>query len=170
MIFKNIFNKKNNESKLKNITENSVVSPIKGKRIEFETIDDFVFSKGLMGKGIAIVPTCGEIYSPVSGKVVVLAHTKHAIGILTDSGIEVLIHIGYKTELLNGKEFTTYHSVGQRINAGEKLVSFKYDEMIKRDFDLTTMIIVTNTNDYKDVVTVDFKDINVGDTIIEVIN
>ena len=141
MIFKNIFNKKNDENMLRNIPDNVVVSPIKGKRIEFETIDDFVFSKGLMGKGVAILPSSGEIYSPVSGKVVVIAHTKHAIGILTDTGIEVLIHIGYKTELLNGKEFTTYHSVGQRVSAGEKLVSFKYDEMIKREFDLTTMVI-----------------------------
>lgn len=168
-MFKNLFGHKSAAKKV-NIPDNVIVSPFNGTRVEFETIDDFVFSKGLMGRGVAIRPNNGDIYSPVNGKIVVIAHTKHAIGILTDFGIEVLIHIGYKTELLNGKEFNTSYSVGDRVHIGDKIVSYKYEEMVKRGFDLTTMIVVTNTNDYKDVVTVDFKDINVGDTIIEVIN
>lgn len=168
MIFKNLFINKNVSDKIRDIPDNTIVSPVIGTRIEFDTIDDFVFSKGLMGKGVAILPSNGEIVSPVSGKIVVIAHTKHAIGILTDAGIEVLIHIGYKTELLNGKEFTTYHTVGQRVSVGEKIISFKYQDMIKREFDLTTMIIVTNTNDYKEVIPVESKDLNIGDVIIEI--
>jgi len=166
-MFRNIFGHKSAAKKV-NIPDNVIVSPFNGQRVDFETIDDFVFSKGLMGRGVAIHPNNGDIYSPVSGKIVVIAHTKHAIGIITDTGIEVLIHIGYKTELLNGKEFNTTYNVGDRINVGDKIVSYKYEEMVKRGFDLTTMIIVTNTADYKDVKTVESSTINLGDMIIEV--
>lgn len=167
-MFEKWFGKKTEVSKKLNVPENCVVSPFKGKRIDFESIDDFVFSKGLMGKGVAIYPEKGVIYAPVSGEIVVIAPLKHAIGIKTKNGIEVLIHIGYKTELLYGKEFTTYHTVGQSVEAGDKLVTYNYDDMKKRAFDLTTMIIVTNTNDYKDVVPVDSKEIEMGEVIIEV--
>lgn len=166
-MFEKWFGKKSNKF---NVADNLIVSPFKGMRIEFESIDDFVFSKGLMGKGVALLPESGVIYAPVSGKIVVVAPLKHAIGIKTESGLEVLIHIGYKTELLNGKEFTSYYSVGQSVQAGDKLVSYSYEDMKKREFDLTTMIIVTNTNDYKEVVPTELKDIDLGDVIIEVKN
>ncbi len=164
-MFKKWFGQKSNKV---DVLDNCIVSPFKGKRVEFESIDDFVFSKGLMGKGVALLPESGVIYAPVSGKVVVIAPLKHAIGIKTESGIEVLIHIGYKTELLNGKEFLTYCSVGQNVQAGDKIVSYNFEDMKKREIDLTTMIIVTNTNDYKEVVPIDSQEFDLGDVMIEV--
>jgi glucose-specific phosphotransferase system IIA component len=168
-MLKNIFKKKK-EVVQSNITNaNIILSPFNGQRVELSTIDDFVFSKGLMGKGIAIVPTEETVYSPVDGTIVVIVHTKHAIGIKTDNGIEVLIHIGYKTELLKGEEFTIYHTVGQRVAVGEKIMTFKSDEMHKKGIDLTTIIVVTNTNDFNNVVPINSLNIKKGDQIIEVV-
>lgn len=143
----------------KNVTEidNSgedcvIVSPAEGKIVELSQVKDQVFSTGVMGKGIAIDPTVGEVISPVSGKIMVLPDSKHAIGIKADTGEEILIHIGIDTVSLNGKYFESHVKTGDKIEVGDKLVTFDIDKIKESGFETVTMVIVTNTNDYADVV------------------
>ncbi|MGX4686925.1 beta-glucoside-specific PTS transporter subunit IIABC [Vagococcus sp. JNUCC 83] len=129
-----------------------VVSPAEGALVELSKVNDQVFSTGVMGKGIAIDPTVGEVISPVSGEVMVLPDSKHAIGIKADTGEEILIHIGIDTVSLNGKYFGSHVKTGDKIEVGDKLVTFDIDKIKESGFETVTMVIVTNTNDYADVI------------------
>jgi len=129
-----------------------VVSPAEGALVELSKVNDQVFSTGVMGKGIAIDPTVGAVISPVSGEVMVLPDSKHAIGIKADTGEEILIHIGIDTVSLNGKYFESHVQTGDKIEVGDKLVTFDIDKIKESGFETVTMVIVTNTNDYADVI------------------
>lgn len=129
-----------------------VVSPAEGALVELSKVNDQVFSTGVMGKGIAIDPTVGAVISPVSGEVMVLPDSKHAIGIKADTGEEILIHIGIDTVSLNGKYFESHVQTGDKIEVGDQLVTFDIDKIKESGFETVTMVIVTNTNDYADVI------------------
>lgn len=129
-----------------------IVSPAEGKIVPLSSVSDQVFSTGVMGKGIAVDPSIGEVVSPISGEVMVMPDSKHAIGIKADTGEEILIHIGIDTVSLNGKYFDSTIKVGDKIEVGDKLVTFDIDKIKESGFETVTMIIVTNTNDYADVV------------------
>ena len=129
-----------------------IVSPAEGKIVPLSSVSDQVFSTGVMGKGIAVDPSIGEVVSPISGEVKVMPDSKHAIGIKADTGEEILIHIGIDTVSLNGKYFESTIKVGDKIEVGDKLVTFDIDKIKESGFETVTMIIVTNTNDYADVV------------------
>lgn len=129
-----------------------VVSPAEGEIIPLSSVSDQVFSTGVMGKGVAVDPTVGEVISPIAGEVMVMPESKHAIGIKAETGEEILIHIGIDTVSLNGKYFDSKIKVGDKIEVGDKLVTFDIDKIKESGFETVTMIIVTNTNDYADVV------------------
>lgn len=129
-----------------------VVSPAEGKLVELSAVNDQVFSTGVMGKGIAVDPTVGEVISPIAGEVMVMPDSKHAIGIKAETGEEILIHIGIDTVSLNGKYFESHVKVGDKIEVGDKLVSFDIEKIKESGFETVTMIIVTNTTDYADVI------------------
>lgn len=129
-----------------------IVSPAEGKIVPLSSVSDQVFSTGVMGKGIAVDPTIGEVVSQISGEVMVMPESKHAIGIKADTGEEILIHIGIDTVSLNGKYFDSSIKVGDKIEVGDKLVTFDIEKIKESGFETVTMIIVTNTNDYADVV------------------
>ncbi|KRK83175.1 PTS family porter [Companilactobacillus bobalius DSM 19674] len=111
-------------------------------------VDDVTFSSGAMGKGMAFESKTGEVYSPVDGEIVMVFPTKHAYGIRSNSGIELLIHIGIDTVQLNGKYFKTNVNKGTKVHRGDKLGSFDIKEVQKAGYDTTIMLIITNTNDY----------------------
>ncbi|MEK4274570.1 beta-glucoside-specific PTS transporter subunit IIABC [Paenibacillus sp. FSL R7-0026] len=104
-----------------------------------------------MGKGIAIVPEDGKVYSPVDGTVSTVFRTKHAYAFTTDTGVEVLIHIGIDTVKLKGDGFTSYVDTGAQVNKGDLIAEFDMDKIKQQGFDLTTSLVVTNSNQYLDV-------------------
>ena len=128
--------------------QTTILSPVAGAVIALNQVKDEVFASGAMGKGVAIYPKTGEIIAPTDCTITVLYPTLHAIGLKLDNGIELLIHIGIDTVNLQGKYFQSYVETGQYIAKGSKIVSFNI-EKIEQQFDLTTSIIVINSDQYK---------------------
>lgn len=148
------FNDIPNEKESKTIqtpltTDTTILSPVEGEVIALNQVKDEVFASGAMGKGIAVYPKVGEIVAPADCTVSVLYPTLHAIGLTLDNGIELLIHIGIDTVKLQGKYFQSYVQAGQHITKGTKIVSFDIDKI--KEFDLTTSIIVANSDQYKNI-------------------
>lgn len=122
-----------------------------------------------MGKGIAINPKEGKVVSPINGKVSMSFKTKHAIGLKSDDGAEILIHIGMDTVKLEGKHFTAHVKDGDTVKVGDTLVEFDMEAIKNEGYELVTPIIVTNTMDYLEVIASENKEVNQGDTIISII-
>lgn len=156
---KEILNKSNYEN---------ILAPVKGKIVSLENIADETFSSGIMGAGIAIIPSEGKVYSPGDGIISACFHTGHAIGI-TINDIELLIHVGIDTVSLEGKYFKLMISQGQTVKKGDLLLEFDIDKIHEAGYDLTTMIIVTNSNDYMEVVQTDKSIVDKEDVILTVI-
>lgn len=145
----------------------TISSPMTGKLIDLNQVNDPTFASGLMGKGAAIIPTIGETVAPEDGEVVSLFRTKHAIGFQTQSGAEILIHIGIDTVKLDGQHFEAHVEAGQKVKKGERLVSFDIEAIKQAGFEVTTPIIITNSDDYLDVQCI-FKqdDVQQGDALL----
>lgn len=137
------------EEKVENVCV--IVAPIEGNAISLEEVGDGVFSEGMLGKGVAIEPTIGRAVSPVDGTVSTVFETKHAVGLTSDNGVEVLIHIGLDTVKLNGKHFSTHVKAGDKVKAGDLLVEFDIEKIKEAGYPIVTPIIITNTDSYEDV-------------------
>ena len=131
-----------------------VASPLRGKVIPLSEVNDATFSSELMGKGAAVVPLQGKLYSPVDGMVESLFKTHHAIGIKSHLGAEILIHIGIDTVKLDGQFFKAIVEKGQKVKKGDLLIEFDVDSIVQAGFDITTPILVSNSDDYLDVMIV----------------
>ncbi|WHY38511.1 beta-glucoside-specific PTS transporter subunit IIABC [Bacillus velezensis] len=123
-------------------------SPIKGEVKALSEVNDSVFSGGMMGKGFAILPEEGAAVSPVEGRVTAVFKTKHAIGITSARGAEVLIHIGLDTVRLDGRHFEMHVKEGDTVAPGDLLITFDIDEIKAAGFDVITPVIITNTDQY----------------------
>lgn len=126
-------------------------SPITGEILPLSKIEDDAFSSGLLGKGVAIIPQSGQVIAPADGVITTLFPTKHAIGLTTDTGVEVLIHIGMDTVNLQGKYFDAKVSQGDRVKKGQLLVTFDIEKIKAAGYSLVTPVIVANTASYLDV-------------------
>lgn len=120
-----------------------LILPAHGKMISLDKVNDPVFSSGAMGTGLAVIPSDGKVFAPCDCEVVMTFPTRHAIGLKTNDGREILIHIGIDTVSLNGKHFTTHVEQGQKVKQGDLLVSFDLDGLIKDGYDPTIMVINT---------------------------
>lgn len=127
----------------------TITSPLAGEVKELSQATDPVFAQGLMGRGVVIIPSQGELVSPVNGRVTVFFPTKHAIGILSDEGVEILMHIGMDTVNLEGKGFEGYVSQGDKVKVGDKLISFDIDMIKKAGYVTETPVIITNSDSYQ---------------------
>jgi PTS system, glucose subfamily, IIA component len=173
---KNIFNTEDKKEMVKeevsinNKQESETVySPLSGEVKKLSEVNDITFAQELMGKGIAIEPSQGKVFSPVKGEIAALFETKHAIGLKSDSGAEILIHIGIDTVNLGGKYFVSHVNQGDRVNSGDLLVEFDIEAIKNEGYDVITSIIITNTDNYRDIVGTDKKEIEEKDSLIEVI-
>ena len=126
----------------------SVNSPVAGKTIPLTQVSDEVFASGVLGKGIAIQPASGKILAPADATVSMIYPTLHAIGLILDSGIEMMIHIGIDTVKLNGKYFEKHVQDGDHVKKGQLLVSFDMQKIEQAGYDLTTTVVVTNSKNY----------------------
>jgi sugar PTS system EIIA component len=124
--------------------EETIVAPLTGKIVSIEEVPDPTFSQKMMGDGIAIEPSEGVVVSPVDGEIVQFFHTKHAIGIQSESGAEILIHVGLETVNMNGEGFEGHVNVGDKVKAGDKLLSFDLDLIKEKAASTVTPIVITN--------------------------
>ena len=152
-----------------NGTITSILSPAKGKAVPLSEVNDAAFSQEVMGKGGAIILEDGKIYSPVDGEIVAIFDTLHAIGIKTDDGTEVLMHIGIDTVKLGGKHFKAYAKVGDKVKAGTLLVEADIEKIKDEGYDIITPVIITNSYDFGDILLATNDNINVGDSFIKAI-
>ena len=142
------------------------VAPMTGKAIPLKEVNDPTFGDELMGKGVAFVPSVGELVSPVTGTVMNVFKTKHAIVVRSDNGMELLIHVGINTVKLRGQYFESHVAAGTRVQAGDKLLSFELNQIAK-EYDITTAMVVTNTADYKDIQPVNLGEITMGQEVLK---
>lgn len=149
-----------------NMGVNAIKSPISGKVIELEKVDDPVFSSGAMGKGIAIEPMDNKVYAPFNGTIEFIAETKHAIGLLSEDGVEVLIHVGMDTVKMQGRGFNVKTSVNSKIKAGDLLLEFDRNAIEKEGYSLITPVVITNADNYEDKALCINEEVKNGRTII----
>lgn len=143
-------------------------SPLQGNIVPLSSLDDQVFATGAMGQGIAIEPSEGLVTAPADGLVQILFPTKHAIGFITDDGVEILIHIGMDTVELEGKFYEAHVAQGDHVKAGDPLVSFDIEAIKAAGYQVTTPVIITNTPAYTNVATTEAGTVSFTDELIEV--
>ncbi|WP_078579846.1 PTS sugar transporter subunit IIA [Salipaludibacillus agaradhaerens] len=124
--------------------KDTLLSPVNGEIVPLSEVPDPTFSKQMMGDGIAVMPTDGHIVAPVHGEVIQVFPTKHAVGLKTVNGIEILIHIGIETVTLQGEGFKAFVKEGSKVAPGDKLIEFDIDVVKEKAESLITPIIITN--------------------------
>jgi sugar PTS system EIIA component len=122
-------------------------SPLDGEAIPLEEVPDPVFAQKMMGDGLAIIPKNGKVVSPINGKVVQIFPTKHAVGLVSEEGLEILIHIGLETVELNGKGFEVAVSAGETVKVGDPLLNVDLDYLEQKHKEIVTPIVITNMLD-----------------------
>ncbi|GGP10117.1 beta-glucoside-specific PTS transporter subunit IIABC [Oceanobacillus neutriphilus] len=131
--------------------ETAVNSPLEGNIIPLQEVSDPTFAEGLLGKGIAVEPDKGEVIAPFNGSIESLFPTRHAIGLRSEQGLELLIHIGLDTVNLEGKYFEAHVEQGQAVKQGDVLITFDIEKIKSAGYPTVTPVIVTNSADYQDV-------------------
>lgn len=151
---------------LKELKQEIIASPMMGDVVKLEDVPDEVFASRAMGKGIAINPAEGTVFAPANGEVTLVFPTGHAIGMRTENGAELLIHVGMDTVSLEGKGFKTYVEVGDKAEAGQKLLEFDLATIREANLPVISLIIVTNSADFDDVLTTQEVRVNTGDYLL----
>lgn len=165
-----ITEKKQQEScENKMVKQLEIASPIKGTVLKLEKMKDDAFASGVLGKGAAIIPEEGKVYAPTDGVITALFPTLHAIGMQADNELELLIHIGLDTVQLNGEGFQAMVKQGDRVKKGQLLVTFDKEFIESKGFCLETPVLVTNSDDFLEVIETKQIEISPGDCLITVL-
>lgn len=143
-----------------------VLSPISGKTVALEDIEDKAFANKAMGDGIAIEPTDNQVFAPFDGTVTLVFPTKHVIGLTSDKGIEMLIHVGMDTVQLEGEGFDVKVSQGDKVSAGDLLLTFDQELIAQNGFSTITPIVITNYKDLKNITKFDNQNLAVSDDLM----
>lgn len=159
---------KKDKEKTKNISQNlTVLSPVKGEVIDIKDTKDEMFNSEMLGKGVGIIAAEKTLAAPVSGTITTFFPTKHAVGICTAEGLEVLIHVGVDTVELNGECFESLKKQGDVVNAGEPILNVDFLGIQNKGYDPTVMLVITNSQEYTNIINYPGQK-DVGDTIINV--
>ncbi|MEW4353900.1 beta-glucoside-specific PTS transporter subunit IIABC [Streptococcus pneumoniae] len=153
----------------KDIKGEEIASPLFGKVVRLEDVPDPVFASGAMGKGVAIDPVDGLVLSPVKATVSLIFPTNHAIGLVTENGAEILIHIGMDTVSLAGKGFKSFVQVGDSVDVGQKLIEFDINMIKDANLPIITPVIVTNTQQFTDILATEKYAVEAGDDLLRTV-
>lgn len=148
------------------LASEQIMSPMNGQAIALQEVNDPTFADEMMGKGIAFVPSEGILASPVTGTVLNVFKTKHAMVIRSEHGAEILIHVGINTVKLRGEYFEAHVQTGDQVNAGDLLLKFELDK-IAEQYDITTAMVVTNTNDYQAIQGIKTGDVQIKEAVLQ---
>lgn len=157
-MFKKLFGSKSEPKEV------MIKAPATGRFVDLKDVPDPTFSEKMMGEGFAVEPSEGRIVSPVKGKIVQVFPTKHAVGIKSDEGLDVLIHIGLETVALNGEGFTTHVSEGDKVNPGDLLVEFTLADIKEKAKSLITPVVFTEGDQIQDIKSHEQTDVTAGET------
>ncbi|WP_306483008.1 PTS glucose transporter subunit IIA [Anaerococcus sp.] len=145
----------------------TILAPLTGEVKDIKECSDPVFAQEIVGKGVIIVPTEGKVYAPVDGKISMLAETGHAVGITSDNGTELLIHIGLDTVELEGKPFDIKAENNANVKRGDLLIEFNIEEIKAAGKEIQSPVIVTNTDD-KTITSLKLGQINHGEDLLKI--
>jgi PTS system glucose-specific IIA component len=138
-------------------TKEILYAPLSGEVKMLSDVPDPVFAEKMMGDGFAIIPTDGVVTSPVNGRILQVLHTKHAIGIRSENGLEILIHVGLETVSLDGKGFEVHVSEGQKVKQNDKLLTFDLEFISKNARSTITPVVITNSNEKLEKIEIEFN-------------
>lgn len=147
----------------------NIVSPLEGQMIELSQVNDVTFSSGVMGNGVAIIPTKGQVVAPFDGTIDVFFKTHHAIGLRSETGVELLIHVGLDTVNLEGKYFTPHRKQGDTIKTGDVILEFDIEKIKKAGYELVTPIIITNSQQFMDIIVKKKDVVTANDQVLAII-
>ena len=145
-----------------------IVAPLSGEIVNIEDVPDVVFAEKIVGDGIAIKPTGNKMVAPVDGTIGKIFETNHAFSIESDSGIELLIHVGIDTVKLDGVPFTAHVKEGDRVQAGDLLIEFDRQAILDAGYDLASPIIISNSDDCREIDTVASSAVEAGQPLLSV--
>lgn len=155
------------EPELTDGEEITVLNPLAGEIVSLNQVKDATFSQEILGKGVAVLPAEGVVYAPFDGKVDMMFETGHAVGLTSDKGVELLIHVGIDTVNLKGQYFHPMKKTGDEVKKGDVLLTFE-KEKIEQEYDLMTPVIISNTNRYQEIKAVKTGKANVLDSILTI--
>ena len=160
----------NADDRLEQITvsESTIQSPVEGEAVALSEVPDPTFAEEMLGKGLAVIPHTNKICSPVTGTITTVFPTKHAIGITSESGVEILIHVGLDTVKLDGKYFDCKVEVNQKVKLGEVILDCDFEAIEKEGCQTITPMIITNTDDYSEVEMIKTGEVFIGESILKV--
>lgn len=146
-----------------------LASPLAGTVISLTEVEDAVFAGGVLGEGAAIIPSEGKVYAPADGTISAVIDTRHAVGITTDRGAEVLIHVGLDTVQLKGDGFTLHCKEGDHVTKGSLLLEFDMEKIKEAGFSLTTPVLVSNMNNFVSLKICDKKQVEAGEKLLTIV-
>lgn len=144
-----------------------ISAPVEGSTVPITEVSDPTFGEEILGKGIAIKPARGRVVSPVNGKVAMMFETGHAVSLVSDDGVEVLVHVGLDTIKLKGEFYTIHAHDGDTVKIGDLLMEFDMDGIKEAGYDIITPIVICNTADFASVTPIVGNAVSEGDQIIE---
>lgn len=146
-----------------------ICAPVEGEIKPLSAVNDPTFAQEIMGKGVAIYPSNGTFVSPVKGTIQMIFDTKHAIGIKSEEGVEILIHVGLDTVNLKGEHFETLVNVHDKVEIGTPLLKVDLEAIQKAGYDIITPMIITNTIEYNDIISLTEGNTHPKETVIKVV-
>ncbi len=141
-------------------------APVKGKAVSLREVNDPTFSDGLLGKGVAVVPSEGKVFAPADGEIAMVFETLHAVSMNADFGAEILIHVGLDTVTMKGEGFTGHVKAGDKVKKGDLLLEMDLEKIKAAGYDTVTPMLICNTDAYADVEGLPGKDVVPGDDIL----
>lgn len=140
----------------------------KGKAVELKEVNDPTFNSGMLGQGVAIVPSEGKIYAPADGEIAMVFETLHAVSMTADNGVEILVHVGLDTVELKGEGFEGHVKAGDKVKKGDLLLTVDLDAVKEAGYDTITPMLVCNTDDYAAVEGIFGKDVMPKDDVVSI--
>lgn len=150
-------------------TEILLGAPAKGKAVPLSEVNDPTFSEGMLGQGVAVIPSEGKIFAPIDGEIGMVFDTLHAVSLTSENGVEILIHVGLDTVKMNGEGFVGHVQAGDKVKKGDLLLEVDLDQVKEAGYDIITPMLICNTDDYASVEGLSGKDVNPGDDVIRII-
>ena len=141
--------------------------PVKGEAVPSSEVNDPTFAEEMLGKGMAIKPSEGKVYAPFDGEVAMVFDTKHAVSLVSAKGTELLIHVGLDTVMLKGEHYTVHVEAGASVKKGDLLLEFDMEAIKAAGYDTIVPVVVCNTDDYKNIICTTGKQVEPGDTVME---
>ncbi len=148
--------------------ELEIGAPTAGSCISMKSVPDPAFSEEILGKGVAFESADGRFYAPADGRISTLFPTLHGVGITTEEGVEILIHVGLDTVKLKGEHFTAYVQEGARVRKGDLLLEADLEAIRAAGYPTITPVLICNSNDYKEIKAEAEKEVKQGDTVLRI--